>query len=88
MPITKMKTENMQTSTNGFAIQFQKESTTMAMTTNPNSAENTPPYEQVDGDKLRAEAEKRGTSDPKLHAQHDRQLAELDRRHGPTKGGR
>jgi hypothetical protein len=76
-------------STNVFAIQFQKESTTMAkMTTNPNSAENTAPYEQAGGDKARAEAEKLGTSDPKLHAQHDRQLAELDRRHGPTKGGR
>jgi hypothetical protein len=79
----------MQTSTNEFAIQFNKESTTMGkMTTNPNSAENTTPYEQVGGDKARTEAEKLSTSDPKLHAQHDRQLAELDRRHGPTKGGR
>jgi len=46
---------------------------------NPNDKSNTPPYKQIDAVQLRKEAEKHGTSDPELHAKHERELAALDK---------
>lgn len=58
------------------------------MSKNPNDAENTVPYEQINPSRLRSEAEKHGNTDMEKHAKHEAEIAKLDRGQGHEKGGR
>jgi hypothetical protein len=69
-------------------IQNFKRSNTMAKHSNPNNEENTIPYEQINPSRMREEAERHGSTDPRMHKQHERQIAELDKGEGAIKGGR